>query len=539
MAFEQYLNSMKRFYLLLCLFIVFLGSCQKEEVDPQPINTLAEVPVVEEFTISQDSILLNPYGYAPLSAVVKYTTAIAGKTKITVKGKNGEDSDIVQEFDDLGLSHSVPITGLYADYENTVDISLNNEIGQAVAHSTITIKTNPLPANLPTFIEVNAAQIDKMESGLNLVSSFSRYETGAALAPLIVDNYGDIRWLLDYSKHYELKNLFFDCGISRLKNGNYYFADVINSKIYEVGILGQILNTWSMPGYTFHHEVYEKPDGNFLASVSKPGSTHPDGTPTTEDYIIEISRQSGSIVNEWDLKESLDEHRTALTTDTYDWIHINAVNYDPSDNTIIISGRTQGVIKLTYDNRVKWILSPHKEWGKNRRGEDLNQFLLTPLDANSNPITDPDVLIGNINHPDFEWSWYQHSPIFMPNGNLMLFDNGDIRNYDPLAERYSRAVEYKIDKANMTIQQKWSYGKERGLETFSRIVSSVKFLPGTNHVLFSPGYQVENHNGKGGKIVEIDYASKQVVFEMEISSQNNWGFHRTERIELYPFSSVL
>ena len=534
---------MKRFYLLLCLFIVFLGSCQKEKVDPQPINPLTEVPVVEEFTISQDSIILNPYGYAPLSAVVKYTTAISGKTKITVKGKHGEDSDIVQEFDDLGLSHAVPITGLYADYENTVDILLNNEIGQAVAHSTITIKTDPLPANLPVSIIVNTAQYDKMESGLNLVSNFSNIDFNAyptilkPLIPLMVDNYGEIRWLLDFTNHFQLKKIFYDCGISRLKNGNYYFADVSTSKVYEVDILGKVINTWSMPGYIFHHEVYEKPDGNFLVSVSKTGSTHTDGSPTIEDYIIEISRRSNSIVNEWDLKESLDEYRTALAEESYDWIHVNAVNYDQTDNTIVISGRTQGLIKLTYDNKVKWILSPHKGWGTNRRGEDLNQFLLTPLDAIGNVIDDADVLIGNTNHPDFEWNWYQHSPIFIPNGNLMLFDNGDLRNYNPLAAKYSRAVEYKIDKAKMTVQQKWSYGKERGSETFSSLVSSVKFLPNTNHVLFSPGQMVGNRNGTGGKVVEIDYASKEVVFEMEINSSNGWGFHRVERVGLYPGNS--
>jgi len=531
------MNNMKRYYILLSLFIIVLGSCKKEEIDSQPIT-----PIVEEFTIPQDSIILNPYGYAPLTAIVKYTTSIPGKTKITVKGINGEGSDIVQEFDDLGLSHSVPILGLYADYENTVDIILNDENGRAVAHSTITIKTNPLPANLPFSFEVNAAQYDKIESGLNLVSNFSNLDVNSfpvipyPFMPLVVDNYGDIRWLLDFTNHPQLKNLFYDCGISRLENGNYYFADVSTSTIYEVDILGKLVNTWSMPGYIFHHEVHEKPDGNFLVSVSKIGSTHTNGAPTAEDYIIEIDRQNGSIVNEWDLKESLDEYRTALADNSYDWIHINAVNYDKTDNTIIVSGRTQGVVKLTYDNNIKWILSPHKGWGKNRRGEDLNQFLLTPLNANGNMITDEDVLLGNTNHSDFEWNWYQHSPIFIPNGNLMLFDNGDIRNFNPSASKYSRAVEYDIDEVKMTVQQKWSYGKERGLETFSSIVSSVKFLPGSNHVLFSPGYQVENLKGRGGKIVEIDYASKQVVFEMEISSQNGWGFHRTDRMGLYPLA---
>ncbi len=520
----------KPYSLLVLFFILILVGCQKDN-EPSPQQTKI---AADNFNIAPDSILVNPYGYAPLTALVKFTLPQTGSTRIVVKGKNGVNSDIVHQFNDLGLSHSVPILGLYADFENTVEISLINESGKTVANSTIKIKTDPLPPILPSSIEVTTAKLEKMEKGLNLVSNFSRFYTGVALVPLMVDNYGDIRWLLDFSKHYELSTLYFDCGISRLKNGNYYFANGVTSKIYEVDGLGQIINTWQMPGYTFHHEVFEKPDGNFLVSVNKNGSLNKSGAPTVEDYIIEINRKSGTIVNEWDLKESLDENRTALTSDSYDWIHVNAVNFDPSDNTIIISGRTQGVIKLTYDNRVKWILSPHKGWGKNRRGEDLNQFLLTPLDANGNPITDQDILLGNTNHSDFEWNWYQHSPIITPTGNLMLHDNGDIRNYNPSTEKYSRAVEYKINPAQKTVQQIWSYGKERGLETFSRIVSSVKYLPKTNHVLFSSGFQVGNKNGKGGKVVEIDYTTKEVVFEMEISSPNNWGFHRTDRVDLYP-----
>ena len=117
----------------------------------------------------------------------------------------------------------------------------------------------------------------------------------------------------------------------------------------------------------------------------------------------------------------------------------------------------------------------------------------------------------------------------------MIFDNGTTRNFNPTdPNKYSRAVEYKIDPVNMTVQQVWSYGKERGMETYSRIVSSVQYLPATNHVLFCPGFQVNNAVGKGGKIVEIDYATKQVVFEMSVSSEALWGFHRTKRITAYP-----
>ena len=53
----------------------------------------------------------------------------------------------------------------------------------------------------------------------------------------------------------------------------------------------------------------------------------------------------------------------------------------------------------------------------------------------------------------------------------MAFDNGNFRHYEkePL---YSRVVEYNINETEMTIEQVWAYGQERGVETFSGVVST-------------------------------------------------------------------
>lgn len=486
-----------------------------------------------DLSIPADSIKLNPYGYTPLCAIVNFSSNIKGKTAIIVKGKHGDNTNIKHLFNDNGLNHSVEIIGLYANYLNTVNIRLINNKGDTLAKTTINIQTGPLPPNLPTSIEGDILLNDKVEKGLNIVSNFS---ADNPQIPLMVDNYGDIRWVLDYTTHPSLNRIYYDDGIKRLRNGNLFFGDINTNKFYEVSLLGKILNTWDLntTNYSFHHDIYEKPDGNFIASVSKTGSIRNDGSPSIEDYIVEIDRNSGSIKTVWDLKELLDQSRFVLTTNRSDWIHVNAVLYDSTDNTIIVSGRTQGVIKLTYDNKIKWILSPHKGWGINAKGEELNQFLLTPLTSGGTYINDTAVLNGTLNHTDFEWNWYQHSIIQLPNGDIMLFDNGSVRNYNPSGNKYSRAVEYKIDPVNMTVQQKWQYGKERGLETFSTIVSSVQFLPNTNHILFCPGYSVANNNGHGGKVIEVDYTTKQVELQLSFSSANKWGFHRTKRITAYP-----
>jgi arylsulfate sulfotransferase len=213
---------------------------------------------------------------------------------------------------------------------------------------------------------------------------------------------------------------------------------------------------------------------------------------------------------------------------------VNALLYDASDNTIIISGRTQGVIKLDQDNNVVWILGCHKGWGTAGNGRDLKNYLLQPLDRSNEPISDQNILDGNTNHTDFEWNWYQHAPKLMPNGNLILFDNGGWNRNFSGAGKYSRAVEYEINATNKTVKQVWEYGKSRGTSTLSAIVSDVDFLAASNHVIFSPG--AVNNGTKYGKIVEVDYITKDVVFEATLTPPLSYfgiTFHRTERLNLY------
>ena len=515
---------MNRTCLLLLAIFVFV-SCKKNDSERTEV-------LYPTFSIHPDSVKLNPSGNAPLSALVNFQSPIKGKVRLIVKGKHGDSSDLHHDFTLDDNVHSIPVAGLYGGYANQVIIQVLTSTGQ-LTEARLTIQTAPLHDSLPASLVVDVAQRSKMEPGMNLVSSFSGGPAQAVM-PYMVDSYGDIRWYLDFSKYPGLETMNYECGISRLRNGNFYFAEPSTSKIYEVDLMGTVLNTWYFPPYWFHHDMEEKANGNFLMSVNKAGSVNLNGVPTIEDYIIEIDRKTGQIITEWDLKESLDELRVALTTDANDWMHVNAITEDPNDNTIIVSGRTQGVVKLGYDNSVKWILSNHRGWGKNRRGEDLNQYLLQPLDASGQPITDAALIDGSVAHPDFEWPWFQHSPVVMPDKSVLIFDNGTFRNYDLGQPKYSRAVQYVIDPSAMTVSQKWSYGKERGEQTFSSIISGVGYLPSTKNILFCPGWFVPNANGFGGKVVEIDYATRQPVFQLSINARKSYEFHRVERMPLYP-----
>jgi len=509
----------------VALGLLLLGGCRRDaEQAPAPVVAL-------HLSFGTGSLVLNPSGYAPLAARLAFTSRQEGQLRVVVHGRHGAASDLTQQFADEGTVHAVPILGLYPDYANVVSVQLVNPGGQVLADTTLTIQTAPLPPNMPASL-VTTAPAGALGGDFTLVSNFSATDPQM---PLIVDNYGDVRWLLDYRGQAELGKLSYDCGISRLRNGNYCFGDKTTSQLFEVDVYGAIINRWNLPGYTFHHELYEKPDGNFLVTVNKTGSTHANGAASEEDYVVEIDRHANRVANEWDLKQSLDENRHALETDPLDWFHGNAVLYDPSDNTIIVSGRYQGVVKLTYDNRMKWLLAPHRGWGTSHQGQNLAQLTLAPLNAASQVIADTGVINGSANAPDFEWNWYQHSVQLLPNGDLLLFDNGTNRNFIRNAPaHYSRAVVYRLDPAARTVQQIWTYGKERGADTFSTIVSRVQYLPAVNHLMFCPGYEVPNATGTGGKVIELDYASKQVLFEMQLTPANSFAFHRAQRESLYP-----
>lgn len=503
---------------LACL--VLLAGCDR---DPTGIGAL---DFLTELTITRD-----PTGYAPLTAEVGVTTSRPIRVEVIVAGR-GASPDLAHRFPTVSGRGRFPVLGLYPDADNTVTVRILDTDGALLGDTVHRILTPPLPGALPS-VTVDAVAPGALKPGMNLVSYFGHDGQFRPQRPFIFDASGQIRWYLDLQSHLNLSELFYDDGVERLANGNLYFGDGSTSRIIEMDMLGRIVQDWPLPGYGFHHQVLEKPNGNFIVTVNKRGEA------TIEDYLIEIDRGTGAIVTEWNLKEALDSTRRAWPTSfadlDVDWFHANGVAYDPADDAIIVSGRTQGTVKLTSDNEVVWILAPHRDWGTAGDGTDLSTRLLQPLDAGGQPITDPSVLDGTTNHPDFEWAWYQHAPELMPDGTLLLFDNGDYRNYadQPL---YSRAVAYRIDEAAMTIQQVWAYGKDRGGETFSRIVSDVDYHAAEDNVVFMPG-AVAYDGLVYGKTIEIDRTTRDVVFEATISAPTapfGITFHRVERLPLYP-----
>ncbi len=159
------------------------------------------------------------------------------------------------------------------------------------------------------------------------------------------------------------------------------------------------------------------------------------------------------------------------------WAHVNSVDYDPTDDSIIISSRHQSaIIKIGRDKQVKWILASPEGW----KG-DLAKKVLTPVDKNGKPIKCEDSKCEG----DFDWTWTQHTAWRVDSKStkdviyVSAFDNGDARGMEQPAlagDKYTRGVMYKIDQKKMTVEQVYEVGKKEGNPFYSPVTGLAKYM---------------------------------------------------------------
>ena len=493
--------------VVVLLFVLNSLATNNKEVEQtiSLVDTQAELEkefVSKGYTIDKPNIIVNPYEISPLTALVIFETEEEVAPTVTIMGKD-EHTTFTHEFESNTV-HYLPIYGLYAGEANEVIIEFGD------TKKNITIETEALPDD---FILPTSVKADKSSLG-NELYFFSPSSSGYTSA---YDINGDVRWYLTINALWEINRL--DNGhlmvsTERLVNSPYYMTG-----LYEMDLLGKIYKEISLEG-GYHHDYFEMPNGNLLVASDDFYNDYG----TVEDYIVEVDINNGEIIKTWDLKDilNMDDGKSENWVD-YDWFHNNSVWYDEATNSITLSGRHQdAVINIDYDTgELNWIIGDSTNWS-----EEYQKYFFTP--------------VGD----DFEWQWSQHAAMITPEGYVFILDNGNNKSknkeeYVPAEDSYTRGVMYKIDTDNMTIEQIWEYGKERGSEFYSPYISDVDYLDKGHYIVHSGGIvYVDGKNsnepaGIGGadKLVSdtVELIDDEVVFEIVLPTNN----YRVEKMSLY------
>lgn len=457
---------------------------------------------VNGYTLDNPNIILNPYGNSPLTALILFETEQELDVKVTITGKD-KLTTYTHTFS-KAQEHYLPIYGLYADSNNKIIIECGNNKKE------IYIQTEKLPENmiLPTSIKTNKSK---------LTNDLYFYTPSSSGYTVAYDVNGEVRWYLtNYAlwKIDRLQNGHLLVSTERLINNPYYMTG-----LYEIDLLGKIYTEFSLEG-GYHHDYYEMENGNLL--VASDDFNNKDGT--VEDYIVELDRTTGKVIKTFDLKKVLNmEDGQSENYTSYDWFHNNSVWYDKKTDSITLSGRHQdAVINISYQTgELNWIIGDSTNWSS-----EYQKYFFTP--------------VGN----NFEWQWSQHAAMITPEGYVFLFDNGNNKSknkdeYVDASNSYSRGVMYKIDTENMTIEQVFEYGKEKGSSFYSPYISDVDYLDKNHYIIHSGGIvYVDGKNSnqpagfsKGAKLVSdtVELLNNEVIFEIILPTNN----YRVEKMSLY------
>ena len=318
----------------------------------------------------------------------------------------------------------------------------------------------------------------------------------------IVDTKGEVRWyLLPNLDMYDPESIYKSgimMGFQQGKDGALTWG--YGQRYVKYDIMGrEIFNRVLPQGYAdFSHSLDQAQNGNFLIRVASNDVKRADdrNVRSVRDVIVELS-PDGRVLDEWRLWEILDPYRdnvlkaldqgaVCLNIDASqaghtlsaedlakqdssnnfgditgvgpgrNWAHVNSVDYDPTDDSIIISSRHQSaIIKIGRDKKVKWILGSPEGWKKG-----WAEKVLTPVDKDGNKIK----CEGSVCEGGFDWTWTQHTGWRVDAKStkdviyVSAFDNGDGRGMEQPAMpsmKYTRGVVYKIDQKKKTVQQVW------------------------------------------------------------------------------------
>lgn len=503
--------------------------------------------------IGMPTLTLNPSGKTPLAALLEVETSTPATLSLTL-----DDGDRKRALESKGApttNHRIPILGLKPNRRHEIGVRASDFSGKGCKlPDPLIVETAPLPDDFPE-LNVTVSNPAKMEPGHTVFPA--RLSEREALAKkfgmlIALDETGEVVWF--YKTDHQIGSPH------KIANGNIVYNTRARTS-YEIDLLGNVISTWHATGRwpadgegiavateSFHHDLVELPNGNFLApsieirEMPDYPTSYTDPAASTDtanvigDVIVEFQRD-GTIVSEWPLLDMLDPYRFGFGSldprgtlgdlkNVRNWSHCNSNFYCAEDDTIVLSVRHQdAIVKFSRSTgELIWILGDPDGWQS-----PWKEKLLTPVG-------------------DVTWQYHQHNATRTPAGTIMCFDNGNYRARPfaeplPATENYSRAVEYEVDEEAMTVRQVWDYGRTQAEKYYATFVSGAVMLPKTQNVFVDfGGLMVDGDNRPTERphvdcgyvrMAEVTHDDEpEIVFEFFMDERHGkgWDSYRGQRI---------
>jgi len=390
------------------------------DTDPAPITSV--------------SVTASPN--SALSALVDVTTSATCRVSVEFGPDTGYGLETGRS--QAGLQHHIQVVNMRA--ESTYHLRVAAKCGDApvVLGGDRLFTTGALPEGIPDF-QVVGGDPSKMQPG---VTVFGIVPVGHQQQPdhpafVAVDREGEVVWYyLEQGKFGRVTNR-----IEMLPDGNLLVPGETGDLVIDIG--GETIlqvEYWNALD-NFHHDLIRLPNGRFMCLCQEDRVVtvpwNPDPIVARTDRIVEFDATS-TLTWSWSVLDHIHAADLAVGEEvspdpdgSYNLTHANSVWYTENDNSVIVSLRAQHwVIKIDRStSELVWVL-----------GYQHDDF----------------EMIGQEQSEERLWFVAQHSAERLPDGQLLLFDNGSTP-LDLWPELFSRAARYRIDGATKQAELVWEH----------------------------------------------------------------------------------
>lgn len=443
----------------------------KEETAEEEAEELEKEEPLGSVVISDFYVIENPANV--LSFFVEYTTDKACATDLRVACDFGYDQNFTGS--DAVTSHKLFVMGLVTGANCRFTAAAKDE-NNLYSYSDNDVTVSPLPEILPA-MELVKKDESMMYRGWTLFN-LSNVIDSIPLMVAMVDEEGRYRWY--YMADTESSGS--DNAVSMTPQGVLIggTVSVINPQI--VNFEGAVV--WTEPVY-MHHEIKPFGGGKFIFL----------GADTACDPVTFKDVMWTDTIEIWDVETRTTTWRWLMCQHyappviEVDWDHINSIDKFPNENALLISSRGQDALfKVNMDDGgVIWRL------GKQ----------------------------GDFAMDEGDLFYRQHDATFLPNGNILLFDNGktDVRPF-------SRAIEIQFDETEgaKTAKVVWQYAPNPVI--FTDIWSGARLLPNGNRLITFGVYS----DVASSYLIEVT-GDAQPAETWMLKLPYKWGVYRSQRVD--------
>lgn len=369
----------------------------------------------KEYTFDNAYVELNPYKISPLSAIIIFQTEKDEEIKVYVNDKFVTTMEATK-------FHSIPIWGLYEDFENKVKLE------SSTSSKEYTFKTEKSNLEYPLeVLESHPVNDDIYFMIASHSTHLTAWDTDGKLRFYLVGkNSMDVEWL---------DNGHFLLGTPQGQAREQYVGFV------EMDYLGKVYNYYTVKnGYSFEFQVLS--NGNIMMA----GGNVP--VYMTHSMIHTINPKTAEVVDDLDIYEIV---KAIDPTFSDKYLGAGAIRngfyYDEKTGDIVVSFRNANTI-----------------WGLNYKEKKLNWVLTSP----DNPLFKADVWKDYLIETDTgRYPMAQHSPQIVDGNKLFYQNNGydrlSVNDYgkSDAANTYDAAYTdcelLEIDKTTHKAKTVWVY----------------------------------------------------------------------------------